>query len=195
MMIMFCLVFKAAQESFLTWIFSVSLPAFGFFICLCMCCLYFLEFCTGKKKKEEKEPQEILMYKGGFPESANASEVYADIAHHFKGSVALVLPNNRPLGVGDDHFTLSEVFDLPPPLEKRRAQDGCSYTRQQFMKYFGKASGELMWSRASVEKDVHHVGPLGMLEKCNNHTLFVGASCWTSGNAGKVQHSHTLGTF
>ena len=58
MMIMFCLVFKAAQESFLTWIFSVSLPAFGFFICLCMCCLYFLEFCTGKKKKEEKEPQQ-----------------------------------------------------------------------------------------------------------------------------------------
>ena len=41
----------------------------------------------------------------------------------------------------------------------------------------------------------HHVGPLGMLEKCNPHTLLVGASCWISGNAGKVQHSHTLGTF
>ena len=36
---------------------------------------------------------------------------------------------------------------------------------------------------------------LGMLEKCNPHTLLVGASCWIFRNAGKVQHSHTLGKF
>jgi hypothetical protein len=81
------------------------------------------------------------------------SEVLENIAEKTgRADVRLVLPNNRLVGLGDEHLTLSDILDHPPPLEKRLAQDGHSYTRQQFLRYFGSERGERMWSVAALDE-------------------------------------------
>ena len=111
----------------------------------------------------EPSPGEILlsctslaghtMCHRGFPEDARIAEVLEHIAQETGKAATLVLPSHRVLGLGDDHLTLAQVLDTPTELEKRQAEDGCSYTRQQFMKYFGKATGELMWSKAVPDEE------------------------------------------
>jgi len=111
----------------------------------------------------EPSPGEILLsctslagdtvYHRGFSEDALIAEVLEAIAKETGKAATLVLPSHRVLGLSDHHLTLAQVLDTPTELEKRQAEDGCSYTRQHFIKFFGKATGESMWSKAVPDEE------------------------------------------
>ena len=79
-----------------------------------------------------------------FPADAGVADFFDNVFQGMDKTATLVHPRNRELGPYDGDLTWAGVWDTACPLEKRQAQDGCMYTRQQFMKYFGK------WVRSAM---------------------------------------------
>ena len=64
-----------------------------------------------------------------------------------------MLPSNHIIGMSDHHLPLSRLLDSPPLREKRiDPKDGNSYTREEFLVYYGLREGQERWYQAVVDE-------------------------------------------
>ena len=82
----------------------------------------------------------------GFSKDASVADVIAGIAPEAHRTATLKLRNNHILGLDDHQLALSDLLDSPPRIEKRNDKDGRSYTKNEFLKYYGLQKGRDMWA-------------------------------------------------
>ena len=79
----------------------------------------------------------VYVYRGMFAKDVQGAEVLEAIAKQGRRAT-FVLPSNHIIGMSDHHLLLSRLLDSPPLREKRMdLKDGNSYTREEFLVYYG----------------------------------------------------------